>query len=479
MTKLDAVHSAESEYLAKINKIFTYILLAHLPVALVFAHIFETGILFTILSSLAICTFPLFLRFFTPQYKLTSIVFGISLMFYSGLLIHLSKGMIETHFHIFVALASLIIFANPLVILAATGTIAIHHLAFYFLLPESVFNYQASLGIVLIHAAYVVVETIPCMWIAKKFGDYIIRQGVVVQQIDQMNKAMTKMISELRKSNELVANDTSLQSESVIKTAEAINKISLMVSSTTANSSESRSISSKTKNAADEGLQAMHELSEAFLNIKRSNQQVFEQMDSFNNQLSEIVLNIKQIEVKTQVINDIVFQTKLLSFNASVESARAGEHGKGFAVVAEEVGNLATMSGNASKEINQLINLSVKRVVDISESTNSRLNEISKLSKLCIEEGESKTSLTTKRFGQLANYLNDLDSKVVEISNATQEQSQGIDKITSAISELESVSGRAIKAQGVSNQVSENLSHLSNDLGELVDELLLDEKKAV
>lgn len=95
--------------------------------------------------------------------------------------------------------------------------------------------------------------------------------------------------------------------------------------------------------------------------ISESNDRIMSQVADGNRKISEIVQVISEIGNKTKVINDIVFQTKLLSFNASVEAARAGEHGKGFAVVAEEVGNLAQMSGNAAKEISDMLNGSVSR----------------------------------------------------------------------------------------------------------------------
>lgn len=68
------------------------------------------------------------------------------------------------------------------------------------------------------------------------------------------------------------------------------------------------------------------------------------------------------------MINEIVFQTKLLSFNATVEAARAGENGKGFSVVAVEIGKLEQISGNAAKEISELLYNSTKPVSETIEN---------------------------------------------------------------------------------------------------------------
>ncbi|NCQ16281.1 chemotaxis protein, partial [Candidatus Falkowbacteria bacterium] len=67
-----------------------------------------------------------------------------------------------------------------------------------------------------------------------------------------------------------------------------------------------------------------------------------------NQDIASLVFAIEEIAEKTKIIDDIVFQTKILSFNASVEAERAGEFGRGFSVVAQEVSNLAKMSGRAS-----------------------------------------------------------------------------------------------------------------------------------
>lgn len=469
--KSESIINAENDYLSKVNKIFSYALLAHIPVAIAFALTFDSGVWFAILGSLAICSLPVGMRYTSTNHKLTAIAHGVSLMFFSGFLIHLSKGMIETHFHIFVSIACLILYANPLVVLSATLTIAVHHIAFYFLLPQSVFNYEASFGIVLIHAVYVVVQTVPCMWVAKKFGDYVIRQGVTLAEIDNMYGKMNSLIRELQDINKVSKHDNTVQRSSVVETSEAIQEISMMASETSENASESKTISEKTKIAASQGHEEMSNLAISFNEIKQSNTKLLGEMEAYNHQLAEIVASIREIENKTQLINDIVFQTKLLSFNASVESARAGEHGKGFAVVAEEVGNLAEISGKASREINEMINSSVQKVDGIVQSTKEKIATISEVSRRCITDGEEKTMKTSRRFDQLVELLNELDHKVTDIHGASKDQSQKVQQINNSIKELEKVNQRSSKSQDVSNNVSHNLAELSDNMGEIVNKL--------
>jgi methyl-accepting chemotaxis protein len=459
-------NETEKKHLYSINKIFSYVLLAHIPVSLILAYLFHTGMALAALGSIAICSLPIFLSFFTSSYRLAAITHGIALMFFSGLLIHLTKGMIETHFHIFVSLAILIVFANPLVILAAAGTIAIHHVGFFFLLPSSVFNYQASIAILIVHAGFVVLQTLPCMWIAEKFKGYIVEQGVVIAQIDDIYKTMNSSINQLTVNNQQLSESSDLQSSAVTQTAQTVHQISQMANQTSENASQSKSISDKTKNSANQGIQTVNQVSDAIIKIRESNNSVIDQITDNNQQLKEFVQTIRQIESKTNIINDIVFQTKLLSFNASVEAARAGEQGKGFSVVAEEIGKLALTSGLASKEINEIINISAHKVQAIVSSTEIKINELITASQANINEGEQKV-----KFNELTNYISELNNRVIEISEASEEQSQGISEMTTVIQQLETSNSKNHEALRISVDVSEHLSGLSNDLGELVSKL--------
>lgn len=461
----------ENKHLHSINKIFSYTLLAHMPVALALAWTFKTGMALAFFTSLAICSLPLFLTFFTESHKMAAISHGVAMMFYSGLLIHLSKGMIESHFHIFVSLAIMIVFANPWVILSAAGTIAVHHIAFFFLLPASVFNYKASFGILLVHASFVILQTGPCMWIAQKFRGYIIEQGAAVAQIEEIFKTMNQSIETLFNNNQQLAQSSEVQTSAVTQTAETIHEMSSMASQTSSNAQESKAISEKTKGSAEAGLLIVTQVNDAILKIKVANDTVLEHINQNKTQLNDIVATIKQIEGKTNIINDIVFQTKLLSFNASVEAARAGEHGKGFAVVAEEIGNLAATSGSASKEINELINTSVQKVQSIAASTEVKINDLVKTSHSSIQEGEERVKDCGETFSELTHFIKDLNERVNGISVANDEQSKGVHEMTRAIEQLQDSNLKNHESLKASVEVSEHLSKLSNDLGDLVAKL--------
>lgn len=117
------------------------------------------------------------------------------------------------------------------------------------------------------------------------------------------------------------------------------------------------------------------------------------------------------------VIDGIAFQTNILALNAAVEAARAGEQGRGFAVVAAEVRNLAQRSAGAAKEIKILIGDSVDKVLDgakLVDQAGDTMNEI-------VESVKRVTDI------------------MGDIMAASQEQTDGIEQINQAISQMDEV----------------------------------------
>ena len=227
------------------------------------------------------------------------------------------------------------------------------------------------------------------------------------------------------------------QAASLEQTSAALEEISAMIDKSAANADSTASSSTESQTKAIEGRNAVEQMLTSIQEISQSNEAIMGQIRDSNQQMAGIVTVIEGIGSKTKVINEIVFQTKLLSFNASVEAARAGENGKGFAVVAEEVGNLAQMSGNAAKEISEMLDASTHKVNTIVQETKTRVESL-------IEQGKQKVQAGAQVAKQCSDVLNDIVTNVtkvsdlsVEISQASREQAQGVGEINKAISQLD------------------------------------------
>jgi methyl-accepting chemotaxis protein len=140
-------------------------------------------------------------------------------------------------------------------------------------------------------------------------------------------------------------------------------------------------------------------------------------VDNVVRTMNEIADSSQQIAHITGVIDSIAFQTNILALNAAVEAARAGEQGRGFAVVAGEVRTLASRSAQAAKEIKGLIENSVSRVNTGSEQV-------------------SEAGTTMKEIVAAVTRVTDI---MGEISSASDEQSRGIEQVSLAVSQMDSV----------------------------------------
>ena len=97
--------------------------------------------------------------------------------------------------------------------------------------------------------------------------------------------------------------------------------------------------------------------------------------------MDEINKEVSSINEAIEVIDQIAFQTNILSLNAAVEAATAGEAGKGFAVVAQEVRNLASRSAEAAKEIKNIVEIATSKANEGKGIANSMKDGYTELNK--------------------------------------------------------------------------------------------------
>ena len=160
------------------------------------------------------------------------------------------------------------------------------------------------------------------------------------------------------------------------------------------------------------------------------------------NSMEEIHKKVAAINDSINIIDQIAFQTNILSLNAAVEAATAGEAGKGFAVVAAEVRNLASRSAEAAREIKNLV-----------EDANAKANKGKEISDTMINDYEK---------------LNEIISETIriieDVSHASKEQMQGIEQINDAISMLDKVTQETASEANHTAQIGVNVESLAKKL---------------
>ena len=164
---------------------------------------------------------------------------------------------------------------------------------------------------------------------------------------------------------------------------------------------------------------------------------------------SELTKSSSQIKEIVAIIKDISDQTNLLALNATVEAARAGEHGRGFAVVADEVRKLAEKTQKSLDEINTVISLIIKGIIEIENQTKENSEESTKI-----------CEITNNLKDNTSNTMESLNKTIDKVKNATKETS----KIDNNVQSLVEISKELIEQAKISEKVGNNLGKVSNTL---------------
>jgi methyl-accepting chemotaxis protein len=274
----------------------------------------------------------------------------------------------------------------------------------------------------------------------------------LVESVDLMNQALQggkDTGNTLSRASQDLEDASTKQSSAIQESMSALAEMASMISQTASNAKLSQESTQEVSERTVGGRQIMTRMSESMVAIEQA-----------NGSLQEISKSIESISQKTNVINDIVFKTQLLSFNASIEAARAGQYGKGFAVVAEEVGNLAQMSGKAAREIESLILESEKKVTSTLDLIKRRVNE-----------GNLVTDEAVRTFTGISNAIDSVREQVRLIAEACVQQDVGIQQTNKAMEQLDVAARQTLDAAQMTRASSDELQGSSVHLEKVTDEL--------
>jgi methyl-accepting chemotaxis protein len=169
--------------------------------------------------------------------------------------------------------------------------------------------------------------------------------------------------------------------------------------------------------------------------------------------MQDINTQVSAINDAIRVIDQIAFQTNILSLNAAVEAATAGEAGKGFAVVAQEVRNLASRSAEAANEIKTLV-----------EGATLKANQ-----------GQNIASNMIDGYSTLSTKINETKSIIDNVSKASKEQSSRIIQINEAISNIDKITQQNASNSNNLENISTQIEKLSKNLSLVMTNVTFDE----
>ena len=208
----------------------------------------------------------------------------------------------------------------------------------------------------------------------------------------------------------------------------------------------SHSIQASTKTAGE----AYKLQGEAGIAVLQSN----EKMEEMRKAMDDITAKSNEISKIIKTIDDIAFQTNILSLNAAIEAARAGAAGKGFAVVADEVGNLAQKSAKAAQNTGLLIEETIEAV----------------------EKGAKITEETAESLSSVSKSTEEVNTLIEKISFASNKDLEGITSLNQGLQQISSVVQANSATAEQSAAASEELTGQANKMNELVERFQLREE---
>jgi len=234
--------------------------------------------------------------------------------------------------------------------------------------------------------------------------------GKLLGALDDMRRQLAQLVGGVRLTTETISvaakqiaagnmdlsTRTENQASALEETASSMEELTSAVRQNAHNAQHASALVNKANEIAAQGGQVIDQVIQNMDGIRSSSRQI-----------TEII----------GVIEAIAFQTNILALNAAVEAARAGEQGRGFAVVASEVRNLAQRSAGAAKEIKVLIDGSVSQV----------------------ERGNQLVDQAGLTMTQIMDSVQQAAVITGEISDASREQSQGIEQINQTVTQIDHI----------------------------------------
>lgn len=271
--------------------------------------------------------------------------------------------------------------------------------------------------------------------------------------MEELNDATTTALETLK----AVADSNNDNAKNIESQTVMTSNIQEMIITADSNASRMERIAGDSLNMFSEGRKLVEKLDDKASNISAMNEQVM-------NTINEFVKNAIEVRGITDKINGISSQTNLLSLNASIESARAGEAGRGFAVVADEIRNLADETKTLTAEINGIVE-TLENNASGTKETVSKVVESIEDEKVLIDDSMGTYVKMEDMFKQLYESVTDTQKQLKQIVDSN-------NAIVDSINQLSAASEEVAASMDMAVELSNNNMAKTKEAGGLMEEIV-------
>ncbi|MFY9569030.1 MAG: methyl-accepting chemotaxis protein [Acetivibrionales bacterium] len=272
----------------------------------------------------------------------------------------------------------------------------------------------------------------------------------IVKELEEFTNTASNAVMEIEKGAADTASNIQVQSG-------LTHDIHGLISDTSKDSEVMEQISVNTAEAVAEGMEIIEVLNEKSDDVSQNS-------DSAYNIMLDLKQKTDEIRTITDLISSISEQTNLLSLNAAIESARAGETGKGFAVVADEIRKLAAQSKESTDGIIRIIN-------ELYDQTDRSVEAVLKL-KEANEEQNALVSRTMDIFTGISQKMNEVRENVNRVNDKVSKILEANNKMVESINEISAVSEQVTASAQEACALSAQNIEKAREAGVYVEELI-------